>query len=112
MASSEAQTREAQKKLDLLEISQENGRKSKKRMVPAERYLADHINQWESFIGADGGHVRLFKIPPPLSMIPVRPFILDSAPKYIKQPDLSARLPQEQSSSMFSRLLGNLTSWK
>jgi len=99
---------ETQKKMEALDMNAFNdGKKSKKPVVLAQKYMADNLSLWESFVGADGRNIRLFKIPPPLLTIPVRPFILDSVSTHIEKPDLKHRKPVETQSVM-SRIFG----WK
>jgi len=105
---------ETQRKMEALEMgaSEEvKGKKSKKPSLPAQKYMADNLNSWESFISAEGKNIRLFKIPPPLSLIPVRPFILDSAPMHIQKPDLKHRLPPEEAQGVFSKFF-SYAGWK
>lgn len=106
---------EAQRRMEALEMNASEeahrGKKSKAPTLPAQKYMADHLYVWESFVGAEGKNVRLFKIPPPLSPIPVRPFILDSIPSRIQKPDLKHRLPPEEAQGVFSKIF-SYAGWK
>ena len=111
METQEAQKQRESMEIDSGEVPSSKGKKSKKPSQPAQRYMADHLNQWEAFVGSEGKNIRLFKIPPPLSSIPVRPFILDSTLNHIQKPDLKHRLPPEEAQGVFSKIFG-FSGWK
>ncbi|CAD7701537.1 unnamed protein product [Ostreobium quekettii] len=66
------------------------------------RYLSDNMDSWESFVGP-GRSVRIFRIPPALYSMPVKPIFLDTALNHIERPSLDQRLPKK---TTFSRMLG------
>ncbi|KAK9844951.1 hypothetical protein WJX74_009011 [Apatococcus lobatus] len=72
-------------------------------------YLLDNLSSWESFAGHNGKHVRIYPVPPQLTSMPVRPFMLDAALTGIQQPNLEHRIKKAEKASTFSRLFG---SWR
>ena len=69
-------------------------------------YLLDNLSSWESFAGHGGKHVRIFPVPPRLTSMPVRPFMLDAALTGVQQPKLDHRIKKAEKASTFSRLFG------
>lgn len=69
-------------------------------------YLLDNLESWESFAGQNGKNVRIFPVPPRLTSIPVRPFMLDAALTGIQQPKLDHRVKKAEKASTFSRIFG------
>ena len=111
-----SEVRETQKQMEALQLDaasedHHKGKKSKRPSLPAQKYMADNLNQWESFIGSEGKNIRLFRIPPPLTTIPVRPFILDSTPNHIQKPDLKHRLPAVEEKGVFTKWIPSFGRW-
>jgi len=94
-----------------LELDEKRAKKSKKPKEAAQRYMADNLESWEAFVGSDGKNIRLFKIPPPLYSIPVRPIVLDSASNHINTPNLKHRIPAQEATGSTLGRLWNLTGW-
>eukprot|EP00210_Caulerpa_lentillifera_P007452 g7122.t1 len=97
---------ESQKQLEDLDLDDKRGKKSKKaKESSVEKYMADNLESWEAFAGsAEAKNIRLFKIPPPLYSIPIRPIVLDSALNHIKTPDLKHRVISQETGSALGRL--------
>lgn len=77
-----------------------------KKVAAPTKYLADNLDTWEPFIGAGGKGARIFRIPPPLESMPVRPMVFDTAFDHIKPPDLSGRLPAKVQATWAGKIWG------
>eukprot|EP00884_Botryococcus_braunii_P007323 jgi/Botrbrau1/16592/Bobra.0068s0022.1 len=66
-------------------------------------YLMDKLEEWASFAGVSSQR-RLCAVPPRPAPLPVRPFILDAALSYIRQPPLDHRAQKEEVQTTFSKL--------
>ena len=73
--------------------------------APAE-YLLDDLERWEAFAGEPGREARLFPVPPRLTLISMRPFLLDAAQDFISAPPLEHRLRPEQKAGGIASLFG------
>lgn len=70
-----------------------------------QQYMVDNMDQWVSFIGANGKDAHLTPIPPALQQLAVRPFMLDNALNYLAAPSIDHRVAkQEQPKSAFAKL--------
>ncbi|GMH45838.1 hypothetical protein BSKO_13801 [Bryopsis sp. KO-2023] len=79
---------------------------SQKKAVEPTKYLADNLDTWEPFIGTGGKGARIFRIPPPLDSMPIRPVVLDTAFNHITPPDLSSRLPTKGQETWAGKIWG------
>lgn len=69
-------------------------------------YVLDALERWEAFAGEPGQEPRLFPVPPRLSLIPMRPFLLDAAQSFIAPPSLAHRTQPEQKAGGIASLFG------
>ena len=70
----------------------------------AAEFLLDNLQSWQDFTQPP----RLFAIPPTPSLVAMRPFLLDTAQKFVAPPSLEHRTAARQKPGMVASLFG----WK
>ena len=69
------------------------------------QYMLDHLEQWTSFVAANGKDARFTSLPPVLQQVAIRPFMLDNALNHLAAPSIDHRVAKkEQPKSAFAKL--------